>query len=93
MNENSTFADSTKQFEENVQRAKDFNARVLESSKATGRLAVDNYEKAVKSTLDFQRQLAGASQVEWATSVANTQIQLAQDVTDAWTKAARELLK
>ena len=85
--------DASKQFEENAARVKEFNAGLVDSSKAAGRVGVDNYEKAAKSVLDLQRQIAGTSQVEWVKSVANTQIQFAEDLTAAWTKAARERRK
>lgn len=83
----------TKRFEENVERAKEVNATVTESSKAGSRALVDNYEKATKSFFEMQRQLADANQAEWAKNTANAQIQFAEEVAGAWVKAARQLLK
>lgn len=95
---------ATKQFEENAQRVKDqveentermkeFNSAVLDSSKAGSRMAIDNYERAAKSFFEMQRQLVSASRVEWVKQTSNTQIQFAEEVTNAWVKAARDLLK
>lgn len=83
----------TKRFEENVERAKEVNATVTESSKAGGRVLVDNYEKAAKSFFEMQRQLADTSQVEWAKNTTKTQIQFAEEIAGVWVKAARQLLK
>lgn len=85
--------EATRQFEDSSARVKEFNANIVGNSKASGRLVVDNYEKAAKSVFELQRQIAGTSQVDWVKAVANTQIQFAEDMTTAWTKAARELLK
>lgn len=85
--------EATKRFEENTERMKEFNSSVVETSKAGSRVVVDNYEKAAKSFFEMQRQMAGASQSEWVKDTANTQIQFAEEVADAWVKAARDLLK
>lgn len=85
--------EATKRFEENTERVKEFNTAVTESTKANSRVVLDTYEKAAKSFFDVQRQLAGASQVDWIKNTSNTQIQFAEEVAGAWVKAARELLK
>lgn len=85
--------ETTKQFEENAERMREFNANVLATSKSGARVVVDNYEKAAKSMFDLQRQIADSNRVEWVKDVANTQIQFVEDVTAAWTKASRDLLK
>lgn len=85
--------EATKRFEENTERMKEFNSSVVETSKAGSRVVVDNYEKAAKSFFEMQRQVAGASQSPWVKDAAQTQIQFAEEVADAWVKAARELLK
>lgn len=85
--------EATKRFEENTERVKEFNSAAAESSKAGTRVVVDNYEKAAKSIFEMQRELAGTSQVEWVKNTSNTQIQFAEEVTNAWVKAARQLIK
>ena len=62
-------------------------------AKATSRTVVDNSAKAARSLFQFQRQMAGAARAQWTRDAANTQIQFAEDVTEAWAKAARDLLK
>jgi hypothetical protein len=77
----------------NSERVQEVNSALVESSKAISRTLVDNYARAAKSLFGIQRQLAGTARVEWMKDAATTQIQFAEDVTDAWAKAARELLK
>lgn len=85
--------EATKRFEENTERAKEFNSAVTETAKSNSRAVIDNYEKAAKSFFQMQRQIAGNSQVEWVKDTSSTQIQFAEEVADAWVKAARQLLK
>ncbi|QCU78858.1 hypothetical protein E7744_12510 [Citricoccus sp. SGAir0253] len=85
--------EATRRMEENAERMKEFSSSMVESTKAGSRVAVDNYETAAKSVFEMQRQMAGTSRVEWMKDAAHTQIQFAEDVTNAWVKAARELLK
>ncbi len=92
-NANRMAEEATKQFEENAERMKEFNSAVMETSKAGSRVVVDNYEKAAKSFFEMQRQMAGSSQSQWVKDTANTQIQFAEEVAEAWVKAARDLLK
>lgn len=85
--------DAVQTMEATVARIREFNEKLIETSKASGNVALDSYEKALKSMLDFQMQMANASQVEWLNTVASTQVQFVQDISDAYTKAARELLR
>ncbi|GAA4284940.1 hypothetical protein GCM10022261_24710 [Brevibacterium daeguense] len=85
--------EATKRFEESTERMKEFTSAMMESSKTSGRVVVDNYETAANSIFSMQREMAGTSQVDWVRDTANTQIQFAEEVTGAWVKAARELLK
>lgn len=85
--------DAAKRFEDNTERLKEFNTAVTESSKAGSRVVIDNYENAAKSFFALQRQVVGSSDVEWVKTTSTTQIQFAEDVADAWLKAARKLLK
>lgn len=85
--------EATKRIEENTARVKEFNSAVTETSKASSRVVVDNYEKASKSFYEMQRQVADSTQSDALKEAAKTQIEFAEGVTDAWVKAARKLLK
>ena len=79
--------------EATIARIREFNEKLIETVKASGNVALDSYEKALRSMLDFQKEMANASQVEWLNTLASTQVQFVQDLSDAYTKAARELLR
>lgn len=79
-------------YEEAAKRIRDLNERLIESSKAAGLTTLDSYEKALKSLLDFEQKVAGASQLDWVSAIASTYAMFVQDVSAAYTKAARDLL-
>lgn len=79
-------------YEEAAQRIRDLNERLIESSKSAGNTTLDAYEKALKSLVDFEEKVAGASQLEWVSALAQTHASFVRDVSAAYTKAARELL-
>jgi hypothetical protein len=79
-------------YEDAAQRIRDLNERIIESSKAAGRTTIDAYEKALTSIVDFEQKVAGASQLDWVSALATTYTTFVQDVSSAYTKAARDLL-
>lgn len=85
--------EATRTFEASTKRFEELNVSAFESQKAMTRVSVDTYESAAKNIFEMQRQMVEASPVDWAKDAAKTQIQFAEDVTDAWTRAARKLLK
>jgi hypothetical protein len=79
-------------YEEAADRIRQLNERLIEGSKAAGNTTLDAYEKALKSLVDFEEKVAGASQLEWVSALAQTHASFVRDVSAAYTKAARELL-
>jgi hypothetical protein len=79
-------------YEEAAARVRELNERILESMKGTGLTSLDAYEKALKSLVDFEQKVAGASQLEWVSALASTHASFLQDVSAAYTKAARDVL-
>ncbi len=79
-------------YEDAAKRIRDLNERLIVSSKAAGLTTLDAYEKALKSLVDFEQKVAGASQLDWVSALATTYTKFVQDVSAAYTKAARELL-
>jgi hypothetical protein len=79
--------------EEATQRIRDLNERLIESSKSAGLVALDAYEKALQSLVDFEQKVASASQLDWVSALATTHAKFIADVTTSYTKAARDLLK
>jgi|ERR1022692_164424 hypothetical protein len=80
-------------FEDAAKRIRDLNERLIESSKAAGLTTLDAYEKALQNLVDFEQKVAGASHLDWVSAIAATYATFVQDVSSAYTKAARDLLK
>lgn len=86
-------ASAAKSFEENTERLKELAATVTESNKANTLAAIENYEEAAKRFFEAQREIVGANQVEWVKETSATQLQFGEEVSNAWIKAARKLIK
>ncbi len=69
------------------------NERIIEAGKTAGEGALTNYEKALKTMAATLERGPGSSDVEWISSLATAQARFIRDVTMAWTKAARDMLK
>jgi hypothetical protein len=80
------------QFQEASTRIRELNERLIESSKAAGTTTLDAYEKALTTLVDFEEKAAGATQLEWVSALAQTHASFVRDMTNAYTKAAREML-
>ena len=79
-------------YEEAAERIRVLNERLITSAKAAGSTTLDAYEKALKSLVDFEEKVAGASQLEWVSALAKSHATFVQDISAAYTKAARDLL-
>lgn len=79
--------------EEAVQRIRDLNERFIESAKAAGNQSLDAYEQSLRNLVEFQERAAGASQLDWVSSIASAHAKFVSDVSAAYVNAAREMLK
>lgn len=84
--------DSTQAAEAAAERIREMNERMIEKSKEAGLASLDAYEKALSSMVDLQEQTAGASQLEWVNALATAHARYVQDVSKAYTDAARKML-
>jgi hypothetical protein len=80
-------------FEAATERIRGLNEKVLEAAKQTGTMSLDAYEQTVNSLLDFSQKAADSTKVDWFSALAKSQASVITEVTNAYTKAARELLK
>jgi hypothetical protein len=85
--------DPTAASEEAVQRIRELNERFIDSAKAAGNQTLDAYEKALQSLVEFQEKAAGATQLDWVSSIAQAHAKFIQEVSNAYVSAAREMLK
>lgn len=76
-----------------VQRITELNEQLLASAKSSGSVALEAYEKALRSMLDLQEKAAGATQLDWVTNIAATHAKFVQEVSTAFVDAARQALK
>jgi hypothetical protein len=80
-------------FEAAAERLRKLNERIIEAGKQAGETTLSNYEKALKAIASAVERGPGSSDVEWISQLATTQAKFIRDVTEAWTSAAREMLK
>jgi hypothetical protein len=79
--------------EESVERIRELNERIVDSSRKAGVAYLDAYERILKSLADFEERVGGASQVEWISALAQAQADFTRDFTRAYTSAARGVLE
>lgn len=76
-----------------AQRIRKLNERIIEAGKDTGEATLSSYEKALKAIASALERGAGSTDVEWISQLASTQAKFIRDMTEAWTSAARNMLK
>ena len=76
-----------------AQRIRKLNERIIEEGKSAGEATLSSYEKALKAIASSIERGPGKSEIEWISSLATTQAKFIRDVTEAWTSAARGMLK
>jgi hypothetical protein len=74
-------------------RVRKLNERIIEAGKQTGESTLASYEKALKAIAGAVERGPGASDIDWISQLATTQAKFVRDVTQAWTSAARDMLK
>jgi hypothetical protein len=76
-----------------AQRVRKLNERIIEAGKEAGETTLTSYEKALKAIAASIERRANSTEIDWISNLATTQAKFLRDVTDAWTKAARDMLK
>jgi hypothetical protein len=86
-------SDASAAADEAVQRIRDLTERFIQSAKSAGNVSLDAYEKSLQNLVDFQERAAGATQLDWVSTIATAHAKFIQDVSSAYVSAAREMLK
>ena len=86
-------ADMTAASEQAVQQIRELTERFIEAGKKSGAQSLGAYEKSLRSLVEFQERAAGASQLDWVSSIATAHARFVQEVSSAYVNAAREMLK
>jgi hypothetical protein len=76
-----------------VQRIRELTERFIDAAKKAGNQSLDAYEQSLRTLVEFEERAAGASQLDWVSSIASAHAKFVQDVTAAYVSAAREMLK
>ena len=79
--------------EATAERIRDLNERILESSKKAGNTYLDIYEKTLNSIADYTEKVGDQSQLDWVKTVTDAQADFTRQLANAYTSAARSLLK
>jgi len=80
-------------FDANAERVRGLSEKVLTAAKQTGEVTLETYEQTVNTMLDFSQKAADSTKVDWVTALAKSQAAIISEVTNTYTKAARDLLK
>lgn len=83
----------TAEFEAAADRIRSMNEKLLDAYKRSGTVSLDAYEKTLASLVDFEEKAADATQLEWVSALASAHAKFVTEVSAAYTKAARDMLK
>jgi hypothetical protein len=76
-----------------AERLRKLNERIIEAGKQTGETTLASYEKALKAIAGAVERGPGTSDIDWISQLATAQAKFIRDVTEAWTSAARKMMK
>ena len=79
--------------EDATERVRELNERIISETKKAGGVTLDAYESALRTIADYTEKVGTASPIEWVSTIAQGQADFTRDLTTAYTKAARTLLK
>ena len=90
--QNEAFAAAGQATERATQQVREFSEHAAATGRGLGNLALDTYEQAIASYLDFEYKAADAAPADWLKTAIGTHAKFVKDVTDAYVKAARVTL-
>lgn len=80
-------------FEEAADRIRSLNERIIKEGRKAGVEYLNAYEQALNRIADFEEKVGEAQPIEWLGELANAHAAFIRDVTEAYTRAARDMLK
>lgn len=75
-----------------AERIRQINEEMIESASGSSRRVLDTYEQTLRTMLDFHLSVAESTQIQWVNSMARAQAQFMLEVSNFYTKAARDML-
>ena len=86
-------AQQTREFtEQAAEQTRELTAQAVDSGRAFGRMALDTYEQAVNTFVEYERKAADAAPVEWVKTAVGAHASFVHDVNAAYVRAARSVL-
>jgi hypothetical protein len=79
--------------EATAERVRKLNERIISAGKQTGESTLTSYEKALKAIASAVERGPGSSEIDWVSQLATAQAKFLREFTEAWTSAARGMLK
>jgi hypothetical protein len=73
-------------------RLTELNDQAVANGKKAGAAYLTSYEKTVLTLVDSYEKAAGATRLDWVSTLATAQADFTREVTKAYTSAARELV-
>ena len=80
-------------FDEAAGRIRVLNELLIDTVKVTGNAFLDAYEQGLIDLINFQQQVADATQPGWVNTVVKAQTEFFGEISAACTAVAREALK
>jgi hypothetical protein len=86
------FAAANEATERATQQVRDFGEQAAATTKNFGNLALDTYERAVATYVEFEQKAAEAAPVDWMKTAIEAHVSLVRNLNDVYVKAARSAL-
>jgi hypothetical protein len=80
-------------FEAPLEQLEGLGEQMLSTARKASTKYLDSYEKAVDRAIDLELKLAGMTQQEWVKGMIDTHVEMTRELTEAYTSAARQLLR
>jgi hypothetical protein len=74
------------------QQIREFGEQAAATSRNFGNMALDTYERAVASYVEFEQKAAEAAPVDWVKAAIDAHASFVKDVNEAYVKAVRGAL-
>lgn len=75
-----------------IDRIRRMNEEMIEAASSSSHRVLDTYEQTLRTMLDWQLSVAESTQIGWVNAMARAQAQFMLEVSNFYTKAARDML-
>ena len=79
--------------EQVADRIRELTERIIDSSQQAGEATLSAYAKTLENITELQENLSKGSPIDWITTFATAQANFTRDLAEAYTAAARKLVK